>query len=371
MPGAHCLASAAYAARFVGVVVSLVLLKLVTWVATGFCLVPLLSPISAFPSKDAAGPRAPRVPWLPGTLLKLAWYFYVVLGVPVPRFYLRWLYGLVARANASVPDAETQPIPEADWSDPGFDREAFFKEYVLRPHPVVLRGFARSTAAHERWSVDWFVRKFGHEEAALKTPDADNVPGKLRDIDHPGVYLHNSEQVFVRHPELVKELDLHRLLPLVGDGRLANSHPRLGNLPVQLFLGREGTGTGFHCANGFNWFFMVEGEKRWTFVDPRWTPLMFPGLTRGALYQTSAVTDPNTVLARYLPLWRVCPRYEAVLRPGDVLLNPPWWWHCIENLTPATTAAATRWADAATLRPLAGLGQGHPVKWARIMIFIW
>ena len=97
---------------------------------------------------------------------------------------------------------------------------------------------------------------------------------------------------------------------------------------------------------------MIEGSKKWTFVDPRWTVLTFPALNRGALYQSCAVTDPNTVLEKYKPLWRVCPRYAAIVEPGDVLLNPPWWWHCIENLTKDSTAVATRWMDTKTLRPL-------------------
>ena len=160
----------------------------------------------------------------------------------------------------------------------------------------------------------------------------------------------------------MEDLELSKLLPFVSaDGNpkkphLANLHPRAGPLPIQFFLGRGGTGTGFHCANGFNWFYMIEGSKKWTFVDPRWTVLTFPALNRGALYQSCAVTDPNTVLDKYKPLWRVCPRYAAIVEPGDVLLNPPWWWHCIENLTKDSTAVATRWMDTKTLRPLTGIG---------------
>jgi hypothetical protein len=182
---------------------------------------------------------------------------------------------------------------------------------VKRPHPVVLKGFAKQSPAVKKWSVDWIVANFGNEKALTKTLLGDNIPGRVKDINTPGTYLHNCEAIFVNHPELVEDLELSRLLPFVSaDGNpknphLANLHPRAGPLPIQFFLGRGGTGTGFHCANGFNWFYMIEGSKKWTFVDPRWTVLTFPALNRGALYQSCAVTDPNTVLEKYKPLWRV------------------------------------------------------------------
>lgn len=271
---------------------------------------------------------------------------------------MRRAYERLAELNKDVVDAETQEIPTIVVG-PDFDFKKFFEEYIKRPHPVVLKGFARNSPAVKKWSVNWVVEKFGHEKALTKTLMGDNIPGHVRDINTPGTYLHNCEAIFVNHPELVKDLELEKLTPLVsenGSMRLANNHPRAGPLPIQFFLGRGGTGTGFHCANGFNWFFMVEGRKKWTFVDPRWTVLTFPALNRGALYQSCAVTDPNTVLDKYKPLWRVCPRYAAELEPGDVLLNPPWWWHCIENLTKDSTAVATRWMDTKTLRPLTGVG---------------
>jgi hypothetical protein len=28
---------------------------------------------------------------------------------------------------------------------------------------------------------------------------------------------------------------------------------------------------------------------------------------------------------------------------GDVLFNPPWWWHAIKNVTPTSVGVASRW----------------------------
>ena len=63
---------------------------------------------------------------------------------------------------------------------------------------------------------------------------------------------------------------------------------------------------------------------------------MFPAINQRDL-PSCAIKDPNTVLERYKPLWRIVPRYSAVLERGDVLLNP-WWWHCIEDLWDSSVA---------------------------------
>jgi hypothetical protein len=271
-------------------------------------------------------------------------------------------------ANVDTPEAMTQSVPEVDWQSPNFSNEKFFEMYIKRPHPVVLRGFAKDIPAFGSFTVEKFIERFGDEDVLLKTPEADGVPGKVRDINTPGTYLHNSEAIFVRHPELIECLQLDRVKPF-GLETIQNDLPRIGRLPCQVFLGRGGTGTPFHCANGYNWFFMLEGRKKWTFVDPRWLGFMFPGLNRGALYQTSAITDPNTVLDKYKSLWRLVPRYEVILEPGDVLLNPPWWWHCIENMSSTSTACATRWADKNSMRPLMGMGHDTNRLFTHMQIF--
>ncbi|RYH19390.1 hypothetical protein EON65_26145 [archaeon] len=36
------------------------------------------------------------------------------------------------------------------------------------------------------------------------------------------------------------------------------------------------------------------------------------------------------------PLFQYCPVYGTVLDEGDVLFNPPYWWHSIRNVTETT-----------------------------------
>ena len=42
-------------------------------------------------------------------------------------------------------------------------------------------------------------------------------------------------------------------------------------------------------------------------------------------------------------MFKYCPVYQATLEPGDVLFNPPWWWHSIKNVDATTVGVASRW----------------------------
>ena len=52
---------------------------------------------------------------------------------------------------------------------------------------------------------------------------------------------------------------------------------------------------------------------------------------------------PDDYNKEAFPLFEYCPVYHTTLEPGDVLFNPPWWWHAIKNSTPTTVGVASRW----------------------------
>ena len=52
---------------------------------------------------------------------------------------------------------------------------------------------------------------------------------------------------------------------------------------------------------------------------------------------------PDQYNKEAFPLFEYCPVYHARLNPGDVLFNPPWWWHAIKNVTPTSVGVASRW----------------------------
>jgi hypothetical protein len=137
------------------------------------------------------------------------------------------------------------------------------------------------------------------------------------------------------------------------------------NILAKMYVGGPLTSTSFHCAPVMNLYLQAYGRKRWVLVSPRFTPFMYPALSKGLNWQSRIdFRNPNYEEA---PLYRYVDRYETVLEPGDVLWNPPWVWHGVQNLT--ESIAVSMWwvnvtrsfANNAVLTPLAFVGRPNPV----------
>jgi hypothetical protein len=91
-------------------------------------------------------------------------------------------------------------IPEYDWKNG--NPEEFYRTFVARPHPVVLRGFMKDTSLLVELGWDEVLRKYGQEDVFLTKDGLDGSDGKLNEVDNPQVYLHNSEKLFSKYPSI-------------------------------------------------------------------------------------------------------------------------------------------------------------------------
>jgi len=240
---------------------------------------------------------------------------------------------LIAQMKASGYNSAQRkmPIPEYDWQNG--DPETFYQTFAKRPHPVVLRGFMKNKAILKDLSWDTVLSRFGNEDVFLTTRELDGTPGKLSEVNNPKVYLHNSEKLFNKYPELRDLFEYERIEPYL----------HMKNGYEQLFVGREGTGTPFHNAANWNMFYQIDGQKDWFFVDPYDSFLGYPMAMLGRAAAILMVLWPDQYNKEAFPLFEYCPVYHARLNPGDVLFNPPWWWHAIKNVTPTSVGVASRW----------------------------
>lgn len=231
-----------------------------------------------------------------------------------------------------VPSPRMLPIPEFDWRNRS--PQEFVEEFIRNPFPVVLRGFSANTPASQTFNFDKLLEVYGDEQVLLTTREKDGFEGKLKDVRNPKIYCHNSEYLFIRHPELKALLGFDRLEPYSAGMKEAYS---------QLFIGLRGTGSPIHCAAVWNWFHMLDGRKRWYFADPSHSLFLYPVNVMGRVAATSHCSFPDQYNAEGYPLFKYCPFYEVELDPGDVLMVPPWWWHAVQNLTDQSVAVASRW----------------------------
>lgn len=213
--------------------------------------------------------------------------------------------------------------------------------------PVVFRGYAAEHECVRTWTPELFRDRYGDFSIFYTSTDKilNDDKMRLRDFvarvlagDKSRAYVENLSDIFNAFPELHGQLGLDRIA--AGLSGYARYHQI-----AQFFLGGLGTGAAYHCANELNCFLNIHGRKQWTFVHPRYSVAMYPALMNkgyfiGALVKGNA---PKRFLEANFPLYNRVPKLSVTLEPGDLLVNPPWWWHTVKNVTPSTIAVATRW----------------------------
>ncbi|MEP6915369.1 MAG: cupin-like domain-containing protein [Acidobacteriota bacterium] len=258
--------------------------------------------------------------------------------------------------------------------------EQFRREYFMTGKPVVLEGIAAEWPAVKKWTFEYLLERCGQEDIDVldghtwkvqSTPGADAVDAaergmKMKDLlsaARSGSGWYGSfMELLDRHADMREDIDW----TLVRDyGSTSMRLPWQRNILAKMYVGGPLTSTSFHCAPVMNLYLQAYGRKRWVLIAPRFTPFMYPALSKGLNWQSRVdFRDPNYEEA---PLYRYVDQYETVLEPGDVLWNPPWVWHGVQNLT-ESIAVSMWWANVSrtfannpVLTPLAFLGRPNPV----------
>ncbi|WP_248751298.1 cupin-like domain-containing protein [Pseudomonas sp. MWU15-20650] len=243
-------------------------------------------------------------------------------------------------------DGPTLPVPEVSIKD--LSPENFHKIFLEPNTPVVFRGAAKDWEAVKKWTPEFFAEHYGDVKVATRVRGTELNEKALQYIDLPlsevvenirqggSYYPGHTEDLFNKHPELRKELDLDTL------GKyLSTRDKRI--MSTQLFLSAGGVISGWHCTGGPNLFTMVNGVKKWTFVHPKHSMWMHP-ITRKDMFYAATMLDwrksHDEIEADGYPLYRYIPKYTTTLEAGDVLFSPHWWWHCVETPVPSIAIAS-------------------------------
>lgn len=200
--------------------------------------------------------------------------------------------------------------------------------YLARGRPVVIRT---SDTAERRgaWAPDALRQELGaHEVSAEETREVYVGDRPARRLPLADLL----DRVLGGDPSLRwKGLDLLAALP--GMSARLEAHPPSSDplLPARtestrraLWLAPRGTMSSLHHdgnSDNFNW--QIHGRKLF---------LLIPPSRRECLYAYGSAESP---INPFLPDLGRFPRFadaapvEATLEPGDVLLIPKYWWHCV------------------------------------------
>ncbi|MBX7099320.1 MAG: cupin-like domain-containing protein [Myxococcaceae bacterium] len=252
--------------------------------------------------------------------------------------------------------------PPSQAQYPGVDRrrdlspQEFAERYVSQNRPVVLEGAARGWA--ERWTPSMLKERFGDRTIAvesnhhsvidirktqlplrrfLEMAEASSLEYRFRSIDFTDTF-----------PELESEL--------AADAYFASYFPTSKRRRTHAFwVSPSGNYTSLHHdAHLDNLNVQVFGSKTFVLIAPSQHPFISPF----ALFE-SPVNPFWPDHARF-PKFAQAKVQEAVLKPGDMLFVPRYWWHSVAALSLSININTWSMAeDARSWSTLAGVPFGE------------
>lgn len=215
----------------------------------------------------------------------------------------------------------------------------FHKRHLSKGIPLLIEGAAAQWPLMQRWSLEEFDRRFGHETIKLVqrkgvAPDEEVVEGReyseeigfsafLKQVLDGGKKYMRFSPLFESFPELLDDFD-HTFFRRMVRNRLGMS--------FQCFIGGQGTFTRLHNAITPFFFVNAAGIKRWALVPNHYLAVLNPSPDGFGYNHSAAALDFSN--ADQFPGIDCIDRMEVVMQPGDLLYVPPWMWHCVQNDSP-------------------------------------
>ena len=255
--------------------------------------------------------------------------------------------------NAKKDDETVFTIPNFDYNE--ITPEKFFNDYVKLGRPAIIHNVP--TPAMKYWDADYISKRVGNYSTDMRcgpkilTKTVDEYLHSKSDPNATVCYLDNNANIFQDNPDLEADLEIERFSTYAMNKATPPGQKPGGYFYSQMFLSIfPASGVTYHCANYGNLFFMVKGRKKWTFVDSAHSFFLyptFPTVMRNSISRITWHTLHNEkgteALNKHFPLFRYAPKYVYTLQPGDMLYNPAWNWHLVENLDDESIGVASRW----------------------------
>ena len=297
------------------------------------------------------------------------------VGKVMPRRWDRMHDRLLAKARQQGGGGDFQ-VDRVRNLTPELFRERYFKPGL----PVVLEGAAAEWPAIKKWSPEYLLQRCGDDEIAVLDGQNWKVNGAragevvttsettikvadlLNNVRTGGQWYGAFLELLDQYADLRADLDLS-FVQKFGHTNLRIPWHR--NVLAKMYVGGPNTSTSLHCAGVSNLYVQVFGRKKWVLISPRYTPFMYPALSKGLNWQSRVdFRNPDYTTC---PLYQYVDRYETVLEPGDVLWNPPFVWHGVLNVTESIavslwwTNVTRAFANNAVFSALTLCGRPNPI----------
>lgn len=228
----------------------------------------------------------------------------------------------------------------------GLSRQDFLRQYYAANTPVLLEDVAEEWAAVKKWSPDYLAEAMGDEPVEVMA-GRDANPNYERES-----YGHKQRMSLRKYVEWIANCSSSNDMYLVANNHLLESdaaaplwddftiderylEPSRAKKSAFLWFGPKGTFTPLHHDVLNVLFVQVFGSKSFTLISSLESHCVANNV---AVYSDIDARSPDP--ARF-PRFESTARISVVLGPGEALLVPVGWWHCVEALETSISLSFT------------------------------
>lgn len=230
-----------------------------------------------------------------------------------------------------LPDLEEQPLPEIDVKDASIEKMSELSNGFQEP--IVIRGAALGAEALTKWTdPSFWIDQYGNESVICKPVGAAGDSNMCTVAEAFGLgesktreYISGESHLFTKYPQLDEMVSTPFLKDLEASGVLGKK------VFTHMFMGFPGQGSDIHSAIGCNVFRQVAGRKKWWLLPPHQNAYVYSSVNQNG-FSSHTMSKIAIGDQEESPWVKKLERYTIVLNPGDVLINPSWWWHAILNI---------------------------------------
>lgn len=247
-----------------------------------------------------------------------------------------------------------EPVEKIPYNIPTIYAENLTDEIFIKlsnnyKDPVLIKKYMKDTDAVNKWNLPYLENIIGDfkintikytDKFELENISFKNFIDRIRDED---IYINNNHTILGHFPQLFEDIrpKFELMLKTLKSCNLKSIHF------ANLFIGynndlKKCTGSNMHCAGSSNLFCMLRGKKHWTLIHPKYSYLLKPRVASTGIHAQTLFDMGDIELDKMPKIFTYLPRYEVVMEAGDVLYNPPWWWHRIRNYDGLSIGIAIR-----------------------------
>ena len=249
---------------------------------------------------------------------------------------LHWFENLMVRKYVSKERIDPISIPTINADE--LTNDQFVKLSNNYRTPVLIKGYMKDTRAVKEWDIAYLQNIIGdfsinilhkYPTVSIKEHTFNDFVDNMKSKD---IYINNNHTILSQFPVLFNDIKIqfNNFIGTLTSTNLRNIH--IANLFIGYNQKDKKTGSNMHCGGSGNFFCMIQGKKRWTLIDPKYSCLLKGRAAQSGIHAQTLFDMPDTDISKHPKIFMHIPRYDITLEPGDILWNAPWWWHRIENM---------------------------------------